>query len=371
MIGKPRLIVTSIIRYAGQEHASGFVRLLDIENKRVLMKSSVPECVFRSKDLNPRGGLRGVRGVSVHEDRLVIANTERLLIYDSKWMLTEEITHPLMSGIHDILAEEDGIWVTCTMNDLLLKVDWTGKIIADWEWRYDNNLIAEFGLRNLPGINRDLDYRNPETHRDGLFNTVHLNSVNRDPEGILLSFGRILSRIEYRKAKTGRILGKIAKSLGIKRRRNVGTKQRIKASIPDCKIEGSSSAIVLLREDNRTEILKRIKDISIPNHNVIKVENSLIYNDSNNSNVVVTELNRRGYDRKVKIPGKPGFVRGLAQLDKHTFFVGNQKPAAVYEVDLNTSQVLSTCPLDGEPNESVYGICIIPAEFNDPPTSLS
>lgn len=85
----------------------------------------------------------------------------------------------------------------------------------------------------------------------------------------------------------------------------------------------------------------------------------------------MTSLDGNCPDHIVKIPGQPGFVRGLAQLERHTFFVGNQKPAAVYEIDLNTRQVLSTCPLDGEPNESVYGICIIPAEFYDPPSSLS
>ena len=241
MIDNPRLIVTSIVRKAGQERASGYVRVIDFESKRILMKSAAPESVFRSKDMNARGGLRGARGISVYEDRLVIANSEQLFIYDSNWKLAGEITHPLVAGIHDILAEEDGIWITCTTADLLLKVDWAGRAIADWEWRHDKNLTAEFGLRNLSGINRNLDYRNPETHRDGLFDTIHLNAVNRSPEGILLSFGRVLSPTEYRKARIGRVLGKIAKSLGIKRRTTVGAKQRVKASMPSNKVNSSSS----------------------------------------------------------------------------------------------------------------------------------
>lgn len=99
---------------------------------------------------------------------------------------------------------------------------------------------------------------------------------------------------------------------------------------------------------------------------MIQVDNSLIYNDSNGNRVVATALDESSPDRCVEIPGQPGFVRGLAQLDKDSFLVGSQAPAAIYQVDLQAGQVVSAFPLDGEPNESVYGICILPTKFDDP-----
>lgn len=213
-----RLLVTSVVRYSGHEQKSGFVRVLDFDRKRVLMKSTIPESIYRVRDPNPRGGLRGVRGVATYGDRLIIANAERLLIFDLSWKLVGEITHPWMGGIHNILAEEDGIWVTCTSSDLLLKVDWSGNALAVWEWRLDKNLITSFGFRNLPKVDSKLDYRDPESMRDGVRNIAHLNSVYRGPDGLLLSFGRILSPIEYRKVRVASVLGKIAISIGVKSR---------------------------------------------------------------------------------------------------------------------------------------------------------
>lgn len=91
-----RLVVTSIVRYAGKEQRSGFVGVLDFDRKKVLMKSPFSESIYRAKDPNPRGGFRGARGVTIYEDHLIIANAERLLIFDSSWKFVGEITHPWM-----------------------------------------------------------------------------------------------------------------------------------------------------------------------------------------------------------------------------------------------------------------------------------
>src|SRR3990172_1016936 len=204
---------------------------------------------------------------------------------------------------------------------------------------------------------------------DGVRNIVHLNAVSRSHEGLLLSYGRVLSTKTYKKKKMQSVVGRIAKSIGIKRRSSSMLHESI-ASIPASKLEVSSSAIVLLREDMSTEIIKRINDISVPNHNFIQAENSLVYNDTNDDNddkVVITALDGSCPDCTIQISGQPGFLRGLAKLDKNTFFVGSQKPAVVYQVDLNAGRIVSTLLLDGETNESVYGVCFIPTEFKNPP----
>jgi len=70
-----RLIVTTVVRHAGQKQASGFFHIADTRTKQVLRKFAVPESAFRLNDPNPRGGLRGARGVSCWGDRIIIANS--------------------------------------------------------------------------------------------------------------------------------------------------------------------------------------------------------------------------------------------------------------------------------------------------------
>jgi len=332
------------------------------------MKSPSFESAYRDKDPNPRGGLRGARGVSVFGDRLVISNAERLMIFDLAWNLVSEMTHPLMGGVHDILAEKDGIWVTCASSDLLIRMDWQGNLTSDWEWRLDKTLVTTLGFKSVPKVNRNLDYRDPETMRDGVRNMVHLNAVNRSPNGLLLSFGRILSSRAYKKAKVASALGKVAKTLGLQPRRNHPTPNSM---LPVGVIEDSSSAIVLVKDDGTVQICTQANGTRVPNHNIAQINDTLIYNDSNDGRAVIVSLEKKREDRSIKIPGNPSFARGLAIMDDDTIFVGSQAPVSLYQIDLRVGEISAELRLDGEPNESIYGICPLPEEFADPPIQLT
>lgn len=362
-IGDCRLVVTSVIRHAGLNQRSGFVRVVDFGRSTVLLKSPI-ESAYRANDPNSRGGLRGARGVATYGDQILISNAEQIMVLDSAWKLIGRITHPLMGGVHDILAEEDAIWATSASSDLLLKFDWNGKLRDCWEWRLDEGLRETFGLDKLPPVDRSIDYRNPGIMRSAVHNVIHLNAVTRGAEGLLLSFGRILSAAEYKKARFKSVLGSVAKGVGLKQRT-----QRL-SDLPSNKIEGSSWAAVLLRDDGRAKVMKRLEGIRVPNHNIVQVGDMLVYNNTNGNRVVATSLNNNMPERVVNIPGNPGFVRGMAQLDRNNLFVGSQKPAAIYQVDLLTESILANCLLDGEPNETVYAVCILPGRFNDPPAEL-
>lgn len=358
-----RLLITTVVRYADLAQDSGFVYVLELETGRVLMRSPMPESLYRANDPNPRGGLRGARGVSVFGDRLVLANTERLLIFDENWQPVSQITHPLMGGVHDIWAEEHGIWVTCTNADLLLKVSWTGEVLADWSWRSDAALAASLGLAGASLVDYDLDYRDPETMRDGVRNGAHLNGVARNPAGLLLSFGRILSPTRYRQARIQSVVGKIAKKIGVKRRKN---RAHALTPQPVGLIEGSSAGLVLLREDGQTTLLSHTPNTRVPNHNVLQAGEHLLYNDSNGSRLVALPWLGNGAPKAIVIPGEPGFARGLAQLDSERFLVGSQAPAAVYEANVPTQQVTRRYLWESKPHETVYGLCLLPDHFSDP-----
>ena len=357
-----QLVVTTVVRHAPLGQPSGYVYLVDFLNKRTLMRRPVPESRFRFKDANPRGGLRGAKGVSVFGDRLVVANTDSLTVFDPTWKVAAKLSDPLMGGVHDVLAEEDGIWVTCTHADLLLKLDWSGRRLSCWTWRQATKLAAELGFQHPPAFDGSRDYRDPDSKRGGVRNIVHLNAVSRGSEGLLLSFGRVLSTEAYRKQMVESFLTKVALAFRLRRWAHASpfhALERLRVPGLRGKFYGSRSCLVLLRPDGTTKILRWDNQALEPNHNVVQVGPRMVYNDTNNHRVVAVGVGPKRDERRVTIPGAPPFVRGLAHLRDQVMLVGSQAPTAIYAVDLATGRIESSCELKSG-REAVYAIACLP-----------
>lgn len=361
-----RFVVTSVVRRAADQHSSGCARVISREGGGVLACSPVPESLHRAADPNPRGGLRGGRGVSAWGDRLVVANAERLFVLGPDWRVAREITHPWMGGVHGILAEEDGVWVTCTMADLLIKVDWDGRLVHDWEWRRDDPLLSAFGYGRLPPVDRDVDYREPGSSRAAVRNVAHINGVCRGGDGrLVLSFGRVLAPAVYRSQALARAAGRLAAAAGVTWRPAAGAR-KAPPGVPSGTIEGSMYAVVALDGAGRSEILLAEPDTRVPNHDVWASDDLLVYCDTNRGRLVGTDVQTGAVRGAVAIPGEPSFVRGLEPLGGLRFLVGSQRPAAVHEVDLGAEEITATYAIDGDPDESVHNIALVPDGFADP-----
>lgn len=327
-----RVLVTSSIRWAWLSEVSAFFRVLDLEQGRVTFVAPVPESEWRAVDPNPRGGQRGARGVSATPERLVIANAERLFVFDTAWRLVAQLSHPLLADVHEVLAGGDGIWVTAAGCDLLLHVGWQGELDDWWAFRRDRRLMRELGFRRRPRpLDPELDYRDPRVRQRATpYDTAHINAVVRSGDSLLLSFGRVETLEEQ--PRTSAIL-----------RLPLATKRR------------------------RPEVLLQLPAPDVPNHNIAEEGDLLVFNDSNRNCLV-------GWDRRtqtervaVPIPGNPPFARGLLRCGGHRWLVGSQEPAAVYEVDLALGDVVASYDLGGIENETVFGICALPETFAGPP----
>jgi hypothetical protein len=362
-----RLLVTSIVRHADLEHASGFANVLDLNTGSLLMRSPVPESTHRARDLNPRGGLRGARGIAFYGNKLALANTERVLVFDNNWRLKGEITHPLMGGIHDLLADAEGLWVACTSADLLVRMSWEGELISAWEWRADTGLCSQLGFGKLAKVDKGIDFRDPETSRSAPRNLVHLNSIYRNGDKILVSLGRIIPPHTYKRLVLAGWIGRVSQGLGLRRstKRKSGLRP---GGIPASKRPGSRFAVLELDEQQKAKLVFSQSDIEVPNHNVGVFQERIMYNDTNRSELVSLDL-EKGTEQRLPIPGAPGFLRGLA-LSGSNAFVGSQAPAAVYQVDLERWEIKREFLLDGIYNESVYGVALVPDIFDDPPAQL-
>jgi hypothetical protein len=362
-----RLAVTTQVRHAGQAEYSGYLRILDLERGANLYTAPIPDSAYRSEDPNPRGGLRGAKGMSVHGDRFVVANADRVFVFDRSWRLVRDFSHPILGSIHDLHVEADAIWVTSVNSDLLVRFDWEGDLVDWWSWRSDPRLLAAFGFRSVPRVDTTLDFRRPAVMQGGVHNIVHLNGVTRGREGLLLSFGRVLSPATVRRRRLKAVAGRLAARVGFSK--PAPTRP---TPVPTNLLPGSSAAIVSLTDeagplvDARARLLLLVPDVVVPNHNVIEDGALLVYNDSNAGRVVAYDT-RAGSERTaVAVPGSPSFARGLARLDDGTYAAGSQAPLAVHVVDLERGEVVRSLPMEGGETESVYGICPLPDDFSTP-----
>jgi hypothetical protein len=175
-------------------------------------------------------------------------------------------------------------------------------------------------------------------------------------------FGRIVDpRLVKQRAKKA-ALARVLARVGISR--PLPTKP---TPVPASTIPGSSFAIVELPAGRSPQVVLHGHGTTVPNHNVAALGEDVVYLDSNGGRLVVA--GRDGAERAaVQIPGSPSFARGLARIGERTFLVGSQAPLALHAVDLGAGAVVETVELDGEPNESVYGLEALPEAFGAPPT---
>jgi hypothetical protein len=142
------------------------------------------------------------------------------------------------------------------------------------------------------------------------------------------------------------------------------------SAVPASTIPNSSYAVVLLRPDRSAELLLHVAGVPVPNHNLHPDGELLVYGDSNGGRLVAWDTRTRSERSAAGIPGDPSFVRGLARLDDGTYLVGSQNPLAVHLVDLTRGRLTGSLALGGEPNESVYGICVVPEHFAEVPGTV-
>ncbi|MBZ4422343.1 hypothetical protein [Myxococcus sp. RHSTA-1-4] len=362
-----RLLVTSIVRISGIGESSGYVRLVSRKERRVLATWPTPESPYRQFDLNPRGGLRGGRGIGADSERVVIAMTDRLFVFDRSWRQVGELTHPLFGEVHDILVEQDGVWVTASASDRLVKLGWDGTLLRSWSWRDDPALVEALELHDAPADDANADYRDPR-QLPPVYDFVHLNGVSRAPEGLLLSFGFVASSVTRRLQRVLGLPGVLLKKLGF----DTGMSRPSRTfalRFLSSRISTSSWHGVLLPDQGAARLVTRMDGVKIPNHNLLRHGDAFVFNDTHSSHLV-----RRAVDgsrtEQVRVPGSPAFARGLAPLGGSRFAVGSQRPAALYEIDFDDLSCEPLCELSTHPHECVYGIHAVPDGFGEPPARL-
>ena len=317
------MVVSTICRGSQPWEPSGHLFVVDLE-RGVLGSCEVPPAPYLEREPNPRGGIRGGRGLAAAGDTLFVANGAQVLHFDRAWRQLATISHPWCGNVHDIAAHDDRLWVCSTANDALAVFDQTGSLTDLVDLR-PAALLAGDGARFAAAI----DYRDPAGYEAADSNLLHANGIGFDTDGVpLVSFGR--SEAEGRAGQRG----------------------------------------LIARADALAAPLAVADDVPVPIHNVVPMPDGTVL--TLDSGAGALRVLRAGgtvaHSLTLASPAPHGFLRGLCAIGDDRVLVGERNRLLV--VDLSTATTVGSIILAESPRESVYAIAPLPEDFEPLPPRL-
>lgn len=315
-----RILVSTICRHSHFDQPSGFVILIDLDVGRPVHRLPVPEPPLRGTDPNPRGGMRGARGIAVAGDTLFVANYSSVFQFDHRWRMVGSCSHPLCADIHDIAYHDGQLWVTSTRNDLLLALHLDGRIAECIDpWQSEAVQALTDGHRSAaPSRSDDIDFRDPRTHDKTRTDQLHLNGFATSADGFRLTLGQVRTN--------GRPL----------------------------------SAVLKLASNAGPSLETQLSDAVVPSHNLLPWDADT-YLHLHSAACAVLAVDVRGGVFTEIGRYEQGFLRGLCRLDATHYAVGARNCLLVFRFGDPTP--LRRIAISSSPNESIHTIAALPEDF--------
>ena len=374
----PRYLVTTIRRHTPPSAPSGFLYVVEPHKKRALQQVQIIEPAYRELDANPRGGMRGCRGIAALDDQIAIANASVIYRFDPHWKLLGLVSHPSAAAIHDILFQDGTLWATAARNDLLFQFSSGGDLaqhsylrdpspaIRTLDWQPRRLLDPERVRRGA------IEFRDPRTHNEETYDHAHLNSVAPLPDGgVLASLGLVLgsgfSSLLHLKARLVR-LG--VWSLLLRVNRGARRALRLAPNMhSDLVVQPARarSAVVRIQPDGEHRLVLKLDDITVPSHSLLTLaDGSGVYLNTTAGEVVHFDPGRGEVYSITKVT--EGFLRGVTPLDERRLLLGSKRELLAF--DLRVRRLVDSFEITQDPNESVYGVKRLPDHYDAPPASL-
>ncbi|MBN1147701.1 MAG: hypothetical protein JXA78_10635 [Anaerolineales bacterium] len=375
------LLVSSIRRHCPSGEPSGYIYTINLEEGKVLQRSDIIEPAYREVDDNPRGGLRGAKGIAVREDQIAIANFSMVFRYDPDWNLLGVITHPSCAAIHDILYQDDTIWVTAARTDMLMQFDLDGNLLRYYYLRDPSPILSTLGW-NPPRLidARQIrvgktDFRNPQTHVKETFDRAHVNSVCVTPGAgdILVSLGFIFGsdyakfiRLKIWLMKMG-VWSKMT-SMNRKIRSLLGQREKNTDNTLVVKPAKAQSAVIRISPDGSRSIGLIIPGVAAPSHSLLALsDDTAVYLNTTEGSVIHFDSRTGKIFSSTKVTD--GFLRGMTKIDDRTILIGSLCELMIF--DLSTHRVASSIQFTQDLKESIYDIKVLPPHYALPPSSFA
>jgi len=175
-----RVLISTVHRVANDRQTHGFLAEIDWPRKRVLRLIEAPP-IFSQFSARNRGGRRGLRGITLFDGLIWVASCDALFgLSRSTLELDRIISHPWMSHVHEIVSDDDGIWITSTGGNGIFKVN------------ADQRSIESHWLNGEP--REDL-----RVHLDRSRDVFHINTVFRR-EGEVFAYSMVTGQVFRRES---------------------------------------------------------------------------------------------------------------------------------------------------------------------------
>ena len=336
-----RVIATSVVRESTfGKQKTGYVYEVDWETERVFRRFPVPDPRYPESDDNPRGGIRGGRGVASTRHGIFLANYDTIYRYDDDCNVLEQMSHDLFVGLHEIYWDGEHLWVTATGIDAVLRVGIDGTVEVAWD-PHAPDLARQFGLRRRP---TPLVARaDGETLQPPMLDDCHINGVTHADGDLVVNCGLVRKR---------RSLGARVAQWAARTQAALGREGRSRSA------SGSRSIVVRIR-DGATETLVDLEGGGSPTHNgQLLDENRVAVNESETNTLRVFSVPDRREVARVRVEGT--WLRGLYPLAGGRVLVGTA-PAAIALIDLGSQAVEKRLELSENPNEAIHGLTVHPS----------
>jgi hypothetical protein len=183
-IRPPTVIVSSVIRSADQGQSHGGVYLVDMATASV---DRVIDWNAANIDWEGRGGDRGLRGIAFHDDRIYLAASDEIFVYDQRFTQLGSFRNAYLKHCHEIFVSGDRLLAASTGFDSVLEYDLgLQRFTRGYQLRYGEVWKARrrLGIRPRPSFRMfDPGSVDGPTPAD----TSHLNNVFTDGTGVYCS----------------------------------------------------------------------------------------------------------------------------------------------------------------------------------------
>lgn len=327
-----RLIATTVVRESAKgRQTTGWIYDVDWDSG-TFVRMAVPDPTFLDSDDNPRGGVRGGRGVAVTNHGIVVANYDTLHLYDDAWNEVAALSHPLMVGMHEVDWDGEHLWLTATAIDAVLRLTLDGHAEVAWD-PHVGEAARLLGLRSRRApLDASVDYRQREAPR---LDRCHINEVRVRDGGLVVNCG--LVKPEPSPAARG-----AAKLRGVLPGGGAEAEQ------------AAASFVIAVDPDGSPRVLSELGGHDLPTHNGrLLDEERVVVNDSTQNTLRVLRVEDGEELCSVRVGGR--WLRGLETLDGRHAVVGTA-PAALVLVDLESGAIEREVTLSDDPNEAVHGL---------------
>lgn len=373
------LLISTSWRHTSYNQPSGRLLVFDTKERKMVKSCKIVEPPYREFDPNPRGGFRGLKGISIFNDQIALANASTIFIYDHKWNPIKYIWHPSCAGIHDILLQSDRIWATSSRNDLVFCFDLQGNILkfidvrkAPFIKHLQKNQPRPF-LSESQIAKGKINFRDPRTHDHAITDRLHINSFSILNNGeYLISCGLLRVIDAAMLHKLNNLIKRTPFSRSLSKTYALFTAMKNnnhRSNFEDKTIskESSSSFIIRQSPEESVKICLSLNNCHVPSHSVrILDDNSAIYLNSSSGEILHFSPDSCEIFSKSKIGMH--FLRGACQLDDGSLFIGDNSDLIQY--DLINKVVISRTHITENKAEAIFDVHKLTNNFSLPPLSF-